>query len=305
MQIQVKVNDSKIYDLCSWDAITFEQTQVLSLQTSDLQSVKEDFKDISKIDIYKDDELVATYTVFNTYSNIVYLGEIFVQHENKFADALDVTLTKRNLVEQVEKLNEQLNPIIDIDAMDVEEYRDYMLQQVSKAGNKDICAGDYVQISLGRQFFTYKYYDDQLTLLSIFCVCQEIKGMGIDMSLLSLPYHSPGNPCQLYPAFDLITIFGTLFLRSVKIQTYCNEINMLFSSASSKEEISGYVYGMELPEKSQATVDEIVKQATTIMLAILVQYQTGNSDQPSDGSESDGTENTEEGEGNEEVQPLA
>lgn len=304
MQIQVKVNDSKIYDLCSWDAITFEQTQVLSLQTSDLQSVKEDFKDISKIDIYKDDELVATYTVFNTYSNIVYLGEIFVQHQNKFADALDVTLTKRNLVEQVEKLNEQLNPVIDIDAMDVEEYRDYMLQQIAVAGNKDICAGDYVQISLGKQFFTYGY-EDQLNLGNILSLCQEIKGTDIDISTLSLPYHSSGNPCQLYPAIDLITIYGTLFLRSVKIQTYCNAINMLIRTASSKEELSGYIYGMDLPKDSQETVDQIITQSSEIMVAILTQYQTGNTDQSSDGTESDDSENIEEGEGNEEVQPLA
>lgn len=304
MQIQVKVNERKIYDLCSWDAITFEQTQVLSLQTSDLQSVKEDFKDISKIDIYKDDELVATYTVFNTYSNIVYLGEIFVQHQNKFADALDVTLTKRNLVEQVEKLNEQLNPVIDIDAMDVEEYRDYMLQQIAVAGNKDICAGDYVQISLGKQFFTYGY-EDQLNLGNILSLCQEIKGTDIDISTLSLPYHSSGNPCQLYPAIDLITIYGTLFLRSVKIQTYCNAINMLIRTASSKEELSGYIYGMDLPKDSQETVDQIITQSSEIMVAILTQYQTGNSDQSSDGSESDDSENIEEGEGNEEVQPLA
>lgn len=304
MQIQVKVNDSKIYDLCSWDAITFEQTQVLSMQTSDLQSVKEDFKDISKIDIYKDDELVATYTVFNTYSNIVYLGEIFVQHQNKFADALDVTLTKRNLVEQVEKLNEQLNPVIDIDAMDVEEYRDYMLQQVAEAGNKDICAGDYVQISLGKQFFTYGY-EDQLNLGNILSLCQEIKGTDIDISTLSLPYHSSGNPCQLYPAIDLITIYGTLFLRSVKIQTYCNAINMLIRTASSKEELSGYIYGMDLPKDSQETVDQIITQSSEIMVAILTQYQTGNTDQSSDGTESDDSENIEEGEGNEEVQPLA
>lgn len=304
MQIQVKVNDSKIYDLCSWDAVTFEQTQVLSLQTGDLQSVKEDFKDINKIEIYNADNLVATYTVFNTYSNIVYLGELYVQHENKFSDTLNITLTKRNIVEQVEKLNEQLNPVIDIDAMDVEEYRDYMLQQIAVAGNKDICAGDYVQISLGKQFFTYGY-EDQLNLGNILSLCQEIKGTDIDISTLSLPYHSSGNPCQLYPAIDLITIYGTLFLRSVKIQTYCNAINMLIRAASSKEELSGYIYGMDLPKDSQETFDQIITQSSEIMVTILTQYQTGNTDQSSDGTESDDSENIEEGEGNEEVQPLA
>ena len=53
-------------------------------------------------------------------------------------------------------------------------------------------------------------------------------------------------------------------MRSVKIQTYTNAINVLIKQAATKEEITKFTFGMELPEEAQENVNNIVATSMAI-----------------------------------------
>ena len=130
MIINARINseEGEIFRLCEWSSSTFATNPTLLLQTDDLQRVKRVFSNITKIEIYVSNNLVASYTQYDTYGAISYDGQIFVQHENIFTDCMRVSLIRTSLVDEVNRLSELVEPVIDIDSMTVDEYRDYLMK---------------------------------------------------------------------------------------------------------------------------------------------------------------------------------
>lgn len=157
--------------------------------------------------------------------------------------------------------------------MSVDEYRDYILSQISESAQEDIYAGDVIILSDGTSGkFTYKM-EDQANLTSSIAIIDKLMAVQEDSSLIQLPYHSSGQSCQFYSPIDIITIYFTLFMRSVKIQTYTNAINVLIKQAATKEEITKFTYGMELPEEAQENVNNIVATSMAVMQKLMESYQ--------------------------------
>lgn len=157
--------------------------------------------------------------------------------------------------------------------MSVDEYRDYILSQISESAQEDIYAGDVITLSDGTSGkFTYKM-EDQANLTSSIAIIDKLMAVQEDSSLIQLPYHSSGQSCQFYSPIDIITIYFTLFMRSVKIQTYTNAINVLIKQAATKEEITKFTYGMELPEEAQENVNNIVATSMAVMQKLMESYQ--------------------------------
>lgn len=131
--------------------------------------------------------------------------------------------------------------------------------------------------------------EDQANLTSSIAIIDKLMAIQEDSSLIQLPYHSSGQSCQFYSPIDIITIYFTLFMRSVKIQTYTNAINVLIKQAATKEEITKFTYGMELPEEAQENVNNIVATSMAVMQKLMESYQPKeNSSNP------DAKDNTEE-----------
>ena len=51
---------------------------------------------------------MATYTAYNTYREIQYLGDVYIAGEDKFTPALRVVLYKTDIAEQVKRLDEKI-----------------------------------------------------------------------------------------------------------------------------------------------------------------------------------------------------
>lgn len=273
MAFLVKVNGTHEYRLMDWTPQSFKSSPTLRLITSDYQSVKNDFTNIKQLEIYSGENLLATYSVFDTMASSASFNSQYYEAENRFVDVIEISLIKNNISEQVDKLSKQINKIIDIEEMSVDEYRDYILSQISESAQEDIYAGDVITLSDGTSGkFTYKM-EDQANLTSSIAIIDKLMAVQEDSSLIQLPYHSSGQSCQFYSPIDIITIYFTLFMRSVKIQTYTNAINVLIKQAATKEEITKFTYGMELPEEAQENVNNIVATSMAVMQKLMESYQ--------------------------------
>lgn len=273
MAFLAKVNGTHEYRLMDWTPQSFKSSPTLRLITSDYQSVKNDFTNIKQLEIYSGENLLATYSVFDTMASSASFNSQYYETENRFVDVIEISLIKNNISEQVDKLSKQINKVIDIEEMSVDEYRDYILSQISESAQEDIYAGDVITLSDGTSGkFTYKM-EDQANLTSSIAIIDKLMAVQEDSSLIQLPYHSSGQSCQFYSPIDIITIYFTLFMRSVKIQTYTNAINVLIKQAATKEEITKFTYGMELPEEAQENVNNIVATSMAVMQKLMESYK--------------------------------
>ena len=108
------------YRLMDWTPQSFKSIPTLRLITSDYQTVKADFSNITELEIYSEENLLATYSIFDTISSSASLNSEYYELEKRFVDVIEITLVKSNLSEQVEKLDRQINRVIDIDEMSID-----------------------------------------------------------------------------------------------------------------------------------------------------------------------------------------
>ena len=286
MVITAKINDTETVKLCDWNTQMFESDLALKVQSDDFTKIKNLFTDINKIEILIDDEVVATYTAYNTYSEIQYLGDVYVSGEDIFTPALRVILYKTDIAEQVKRLDEKVNPVINFDTMSPDEYRNYKLTQVNEACQEDIYAGDEIEIDGTPRKFTFKL-EDQMNLKNLFDIVSTFP------DVQHLPYHVSAQSCEMFSRKDIITVYLTLLIRLTKITTYCNQLNMYIRSLYDKEKIKEITYGMELPEGYLATYNNIIAQSMESMQSLFEKYLGTSSGTEDTGSAGD-TENTED-----------
>ena len=279
MVITAKINDTETVKLCDWNTQMFESDLALKVQSGDFTKIKNLFTDINKIEILIDDEVVATYTAYNTYSEIQYLGDVYVGGEDIFTPALRVILYKTDIAEQVKRLDEKVNPVINFDTMSPDEYRNYKLTQVNEACQEDIYAGDEIEIDGVPRRFTFKL-EDQMNLKNLFDIVSTFP------DVQHLPYHVSAQSCEMFSRKDIITVYLTLLIRLTKITTYCNQLNMYIRSLYDKEKMKDITYGMELPEGYLATYNNIIAQSMESMQSLFEKYLGTSSD-------SEGVENKE------------
>lgn len=260
------------YRLYEWNPSMFQTNATLKLITSDYQSVKTDFNDIEKLDIYAGENFLAAFTAYDSFSSAMAFSSQFYEPESRFVDVIEINLTKADLVNQVQKLDAKINPVVNPDVMDLEEYKTYIHEQVSQSAQADIFNGQDIVMSDGSTgHFTFTL-EDQSNTASAMASVRELLGQGVPIEQLSVPYHSSGNPCEMFSVVDFTNIYTTLYLHSTYVQTYCNAINMLIKVCESKEELTKITYGMELPEESMNRVNEIVASSKAFMMKIVEPY---------------------------------
>ena len=258
MLIKARINGETTFRLCSWSASEFDASPMLRIQSDDLRHAKEVFANINTIEIYMNDTPAGTYTQYDSYESISYEGQVFVAHENIFADCMRIGLKRSSLVDEVARIHEIVEPTIDIDAMTVDEYRNYLLGQISKQCSAEIYAGTQVQLSDGT-IEKYTYDDnDQKNLTNAMAI------LIIAPECPAVPYHPSGGFCRMIPAIDLLNIYGTLQLRLTYLVTRCNYMNMWIRSIQTKDELLQINWETELPEEYQEQVNNIYSQALQI-----------------------------------------
>ena len=262
MTTKVVINEANEFKLLRWNNAEFISNLTLLIEGIDLPLVKSAFSNIDKLEIFQGGFLVATFTCFNTFDSINYLGNVFSEDEQTFTDGLCISLSRTNIVDQVQRLDNQINPVIDVDSMDLDEYKEYKLGLISEVCTASIYSGDKVTLSDGTAemfSFTDKDQMDLQSLSSIAMMDPEIE----------LPWHSNGNPCKFYSGIDIILIYQTLNMKLLRETTVCNALNILINNAETKEEVDKYYWGCDLPIAERERVQALITRMEAIISNIM------------------------------------
>ena len=226
------VNSTVRFPLFYWDSYLIKDSQQLRLATDNLIDVKTAFASLENLSIVDaTDTEVASFNQYDGYSSINYMGVNYSDQVGGFTNELVITLTKMDLIATVERLDQQVNPVIDIAGMTLEEYKEWKIGEFSKRGEQVIFNGTEVELINGvRKDFTYNL-EDQSNLLNALFIIQSLDDMTI-----TLPYHGHAEPCELYSALDILTIYITLQTFSTITQTMVNMRNNWVRSCETKEE---------------------------------------------------------------------
>lgn len=151
----------------------------------------------------------------------------------------------------VEKLNNQINPTIDIETCSLEELKAWQKNIINSECTTNIEYGVDVSLSDGNQYhFSYKIVD-QINYAEMY---QEIEYDGYTM----LPYHPDNGDCILYTAADIKAIIKAQRLNKFALTTKCNSYHRMIDEATTKESVMSIIWGSNLSEEKQKAYDSIV-----------------------------------------------
>lgn len=262
------INSNERVPLFIWEANSFRSNSELHFATDDLVQIKNLIESIESIKIIDEqDNEVASFNEFDTFSSISYLGRNYSNQIGGFANELVANLTKVDLIEQVQRIDAKVNPIIDFESMTLEEYKEWKINKFSEMGEQLIFAGTDVTLLNGVvKNFTYDL-EDQSNLLNAIFIIQALGDLSI-----SIPYHSHGEPCELYNARDVLAVYFTLQFFSTRIQT---EVNMKINwvrSCTTKEEAMAINFTDELPTEWAERAEAIMGPALELAAQLQAQY---------------------------------
>ena len=267
MRITAIINNSITVYLTEFSATRFNSDSNLKIQSSDLSYVKDIFENIEKLEVFYGESKVAEYTEYDGYSSIQYLGKVFCESEQRFVECLQITLTKTSLIEQVNRIERKIDNAIDFDAMTMEEYKQYLLDDISAKGEAEIFAGTSVTLSDGtNEIFTYNL-KDQGNIQTAVLVGEKLNDL-----TMRLPYHSHSMPCRLYTAKDIIIIYMTLRMMAVEVQTRVNMLKNYIRTINDKETLMTITYTTPLPTEWRAKYDEIMAASMEVMEVLRHKY---------------------------------
>lgn len=268
MIITAKLNndDSKVYYLVSWNSQDFANTMTIKVQGNDLQKVSNDFSDITKLEIFQDGNLIATYLDLDTFTELSYLKNEYCPGESKFCDAFRLQLTKIDIVAQVQRLDEQINPTVDLDKMTLAEVKEWKVKELGDVCRAEIYEGADVTLSDG----TVKHYtfdaEDQQDVLSAVTLAFAAKTMGFTLDYI--PFHAAGQMCELLNTASMVAIYMTLQLKLTRLTTKCNMLNCMIRGCENKEDVLAINWDTALTPEYQERFDTIMTTAVEIAEAM-------------------------------------
>ena len=203
--------------------------------------------------------LVATYNNIDTYDEITFLKNEYVAGEHKFSDALRIHLTKTDIISQIERIDEQLNPTVDPSTMSLEEVKKWKIKELGAICRSEIYAGEEVTLSDGSvKYYTYNS-DDQKNILSTISLIFAARQLGFTLEYV--PYHSSGYECELTDYLSMVNIYMTLQLRLTRLTTKCNMLNCMIRECENKDDVLAITWDTPLKEEYQNRYNEMITTA--------------------------------------------
>lgn len=268
MIITARLNndDSKTYYLVSWDSQDFANSTTLKVQGNDLGKVSADFSQITKLEVFQDGNLVATYTDLDSFTEVSFLKNEYCPGESKFCDAFRIHLTKVDIIAQVQRLDEQINPTVDLDKMTLAEVKEWKVKELGDVCRAEISEGTMVVFPDGTQEYFTDDSDDEINLTNAAFLAFVGKSLGFDLDYI--PYHSSGHMCNNYTFSQIMIIYMTLQLRLTRLTTKCNMLNCMIRACDNKEDVLAINWDTTLPAEYQERYDEIMTAAVAIAEAM-------------------------------------
>ena len=258
MIYKTRINKKDIYNLVEFNTGVFNTDNKLKLITDDMRTVKDIFTNLETIEIYANEDIVAEYSIFNGFSMITYLGPLFCEGLNTFVECLEITLTKTNLIDEVERIKNIVEPVIDESSMDINQLKARRLSQFSEAGSQMIYNGTQVTLSSG-ETKTYDYsIHSQLDLDTYFNLFLVLPP-DTDYSNMYVSWHSISEICSPYTMLDIMIIFMELKKWLFRWKTYTNVLKNYVNSLTDIEAVRESTFGMDLPQEYQESMNRTME----------------------------------------------
>ena len=228
--VKLDSSDDKVFNLMQFNSMTFDMECKLVVCTDDLKTVKSAFTNFKTLDIYRDDVQIATYTCFNNYKEISLQQGLYNNSNGEWEDALIVSLTRANIVEQVQRLDEKVNQVVDINTLSLDEYKNY-LQEKNKAALAEFLASQSVEFN-GKPYGVSE--EDQNEMALNFMQYQALTTAG---QQVNLEWHSKKSACETFTAEEFVQL--TAMIKAF-IYPYFQQMNVIKAqifSSTSKEEL--------------------------------------------------------------------
>lgn len=227
--VKLDSSDDKVFNLMQFNSMTFDMECKLVVCTDNLKAVKSAFTNFKTLDIYRDDVQIATYTCFNNYKEISLQQGLYNNTNGEWEDALIVSLTRANIVEQVQRLDEKVNQVVDINTLTLDEYKNY-LQEKNKAALAEFLASQSVEFN-GKPYGVSE--EDQNEMALNFMQYQALTTAG---QQVTLEWHSKKSACETFTAEEFVQL--TAMIKAF-IYPYFQQMNVtkaqIFSSTSKEE----------------------------------------------------------------------
>ena len=227
--VKLDNSDDKVFNLMQFNSMTFDMECKLVVCTNDLKEVESAFTNFETLDIYRDDVQIATYTCFNNYQEISLRQGLYNNTNGEWEDALIVSLTRANIVEQVQRLDEKVNQVVDINTLSLDEYKNY-LQEKNKAALAEFLASQSVEFN-GKPYGVSE--EDQNEMALNFMQYQALTTAG---QQVTLEWHSKKSACETFTAEEFVQL--TAMIKAF-IYPYFQQMNVtkaqIFSSTSKEE----------------------------------------------------------------------
>ena len=227
--VKLDNSDDKVFNLMQFNSMSFDMECKLVVCTDDLKTVKSAFTNFKTLDIYRDDVQIATYTCFNNYKEISLQQGLYNNSNGEWEDALIVSLTRANIVEQVQRLDEKVNQVVDINTLTLDEYKNY-LQEKNKTALAEFLADQSVEFN-GKPYGVSE--EDQNEMALNFMQYQALTTAG---QQVTLEWHSKKSACETFTAEEFVQL--TAMIKAF-VYPYFQQMNVIkqqiFSSTSREE----------------------------------------------------------------------
>lgn len=227
--VKLDSSDDKVFNLMQFNSMTFDMECKLVVCTDDLKTVKSTFTNFKTLDIYRDDVQIATYTCFNNYKEISLQQGLYNNSNGEWEDAMIVSLTRANIVEQVQRLDEKVNQVVDINTLTLDEYKNY-LQEKNKTALAEFLADQSVEFN-GKPYGVSE--EDQNEMALNFMQYQALTTAG---QQVTLEWHSKKSACETFTAEEFVQL--TAMIKAF-VYPYFQQMNVIkqqiFSSTSREE----------------------------------------------------------------------
>lgn len=257
----VKVNSTDTYKLLYYDRDinSMRYRITIACELANIEETLKKFEKIEKLDIMEADETTPIFmlTKFTSYvDTAIPRRTTYRTEEGEPIQALTIYLETVDTTTLIKRLNEQINPVVDFEAMSLEEYKQIYIEKYNKICSENIYAGVTVETEFGVEKFGGKP-EDQRNL--------QILATAASATKQPIPYHMDKTRCKVYDWKTIIKVQAEIQKLILREQTYCNALNSYIRDRlTQKTEVSATSYGMELPEDITAQMNEAITQGILV-----------------------------------------
>ena len=138
--------------------------------------------------------------------------------------------------------------------------RNAKIAEISATCNAVIVAGVDIQLGEETEHFNLSI-EDQSNIANLFRV--------VELGGTEFPYQADGGKCRIYTALEIAQIYIAAQTAITSQTTYHNALKAYVQSLTDVEKISAVTYGMNLPKKYAAEMNEKLAVAQAQMEAIV------------------------------------